>query len=105
EQPSPAEPVVLLPRPSVSLGSNLSYALQWWALALGGVVALGVVAYRERREVRRGTTGTNGTPTAPPARRRRRRPTAEEEEDALLDAAAAGAAPLTGAARPDPRTR
>jgi cytochrome oxidase assembly protein ShyY1 len=34
-------------RPSLDLGNNLAYALQWWVFALGGFVLLGYVAFRE----------------------------------------------------------
>lgn len=101
-----------LAAPSTSLGSNLSYAFQWWVFALGALVGAVVLARREERGEDEGTatgeatpiggtvTGSSGTasppahgrPTARPASgrairsTRRRRPTAEEEEDAILDA-------------------
>lgn len=87
EQPAPDDGPVPLPRPTMNLRSSLAYALQWWALALGALVAFGVVAHRERRETQVAAGPTTGTSPTAPTRRRRRRPTVdEEEEDALVDA-------------------
>ena len=105
-----APPVGLtpLPSPTTDLGSNLSYAFQWWVFALGALVG-GVVLLRRESAVHEGDDGEPGTtPGLPshasasrspgslvsPAGRRparaRRRPTSEEEEDALLDAQSSG---------------
>ncbi|MBC7290041.1 MAG: hypothetical protein H5T83_01730, partial [Actinotalea sp.] len=89
-----------LPAPQTSLGTNLSYAFQWWVFAVGALVAPLVLLRKERRDAAEAAEADDagdaldGTPAGPavparsarPAPRRRRRPTAEEEEDALLDA-------------------
>ncbi|NLF05383.1 MAG: SURF1 family protein [Actinomycetales bacterium] len=110
ESPPPAVVPGLLDAPSTDYGPHRSYALQWWVFALGGLVAFGVIAFREWRgeaddddvPADDGAPQVTESPTelAAPARtkpastkpartkqvRQRRRPTAEEEEDALLDA-------------------
>lgn len=74
-----------VPKPEISLGVNLSYAIQWWFFALGSLVG-GVLLVRQRDPA--ADEGERGAPTpaAPQRRRARRHPTAEEEEDAILEA-------------------
>lgn len=97
--PAPTSPLAALPNPSTSLGSHLSYALQWWFFALAVPVAGIVLARRDARD-RAEDVAHNAAESAaddqsqPPPRAdrirgHRRRASLEEEEDALLDAAAA----------------
>ncbi|WP_081802608.1 SURF1 family protein [Actinotalea ferrariae] len=96
EDGAPAEGLGRLPAPATSLGTNLSYAFQWWVFALGALAAPLVLRRKERRDAAEaaeaaGVPASLGAsadvvPVSRPAPRRRRRPTAEEEEDALLDA-------------------
>lgn len=96
EDPAPATPLGTLPAPDLDPGSHLSYAFQWWAFALGGLLGFAWLARREVVEERDGTGApfepsepAGGTaPAAParPARPRRREGRAEAEEDALIDA-------------------
>jgi cytochrome oxidase assembly protein ShyY1 len=106
---APADGLGRLPAPQTSLGTNLSYAFQWWVFALGALAAPVILLRKERRDAAEAAeaaerdddvaapvagTGAPGSaregrstrPTGSTPTRRRRRPTAEEEEDALLDA-------------------
>jgi len=90
EDPAPTNVLGALPAPDLDPGSHLSYAFQWWAFALGGLVGFTWLARRELVEERDGT-GPPPDPGAParparPARPRRREGRAEAEEDALIDA-------------------
>lgn len=117
EDGRPASGLGRLPAPQTDLGTNLSYAFQWWVFALGALAAPVVLRRKEQRDAADAAAqetaaevsgavgavpsdgggadgaaphpGTAGTASRPTSRRRRRRPTAEEEEDALLDAQAA----------------
>jgi cytochrome oxidase assembly protein ShyY1 len=71
ERPAGAAGLQLLPRPSVGLGINLAYAIQWWAFAVAAYLVLNHYLLREVRR-RAGTT-------APV----RRRSVDEEYEDRL----------------------
>ncbi|GGB96445.1 SURF1 family cytochrome oxidase biogenesis protein [Cellulomonas carbonis] len=93
--------VAPLPRPATTLGTNMSYAFQWWVFAVGALAAPVLLIRREQRDGEQAAADNVVEPGAavPPAgdvarraptRRQRRRPTAEEEEDALLDAQASG---------------
>ncbi|WP_225754232.1 SURF1 family protein [Actinotalea sp. Marseille-Q4924] len=101
EDGAPAEGLGRLPAPRTALGTNLSYAFQWWLFAVGALAAPLVLRRKERRDAaeaaaaaaeRAGTPDGATAPSTdepsprPAVARRRRRPTAEEEEDALLDA-------------------
>jgi len=101
ESPPPAVVPGPLAAPSTDYGPHRSYALQWWVFALGGLVAFGVIAYREWRGLGADDAPSDddapadddaarsvpaGTRPARPRPARSRRPTAEEEEDALIDA-------------------
>ena len=74
--------------PSTDLGSNLSYAFQWWVFAAGSLVRAVVLLRRDGTlavpQVRPLGARAGPAPGRPPTARRRGR--AEEEEDALLDA-------------------
>lgn len=101
ERPAGVGPI---PRPSTGVGTNLSYAFQWWVFAVGALVAPVLLIRRERRDLEADggvdRESPSGHPDGPgarvapgavsprPGRRVRRRPSAEEEEDALLDAQA-----------------
>lgn len=107
EDGAPADDLGRLPAPQTTLGTNLSYAFQWWIFALGALAAPLVLRRKERRDAEEaalaeqeaatddGGPGGRPAPARAAGARRRRRPTAEEEEDALLDAQAGpgGAAP------------
>lgn len=81
-----------LPRPEVTLGVNLSYAIQWWLFAIGALVG-GVLLLRQPPTTTADGDPAPGAPAAPAAPAvPRRRPTAEDEEDAILDAREAAAA-------------
>ena len=88
-----------LPRPEVTLGINLSYAIQWWLFAIGALVG-GVLLLRQPSapaddDASTDAAGPGPGPAGGPQARRpaaRRRPTAEDEEDAILDAREAAAA-------------
>ena len=94
EDPPAQDALGALPQPDLDPGSHLSYAFQWWAFALGGLVGFTWLARREVVEERDGTgppPGPAGDPSRPqapprPARPRRREGRAEAEEDALIDA-------------------
>ncbi|UJP38844.1 SURF1 family cytochrome oxidase biogenesis protein [Cellulomonas palmilytica] len=93
EEPAATSTLGALPAPDLDPGSHLSYAFQWWAFALGGLVGFTWLARRELVEERDGTgapfaPGPGTAPAAPvrPARPRRREGRAEAEEDALIDA-------------------
>lgn len=104
EDPAAALAPSVLPRPSTSIGSHLSYTFQWWVFAVGALAGVVVLA---RREAAANDGPGSGAPRAPG---RRTRPSAEEEEDALVDAALAveprpagpGARAQPEAARVDP---
>ena len=118
EQPAATSPLGTLPAPDLDPGSHLSYAFQWWAFALGGLVGFAWLARREVVDEREGTGAPwTGAPTTPaparvpgdseptqptqptqparPARPRRREGRAEAEEDALIDAQADDASRTT----------
>jgi len=85
EDPPAAVSPVTLPAPGTGLGSNLSYAFQWWVFALGALVGVVVLARREATATAVGApSAASARATTPP---RRRRPSAEDEEDALVEAA------------------
>lgn len=67
---------VLAPRPEITEGNHLSYALQWLAFAILAFVALWW-AIRNERRIKRGK----------PVRQKQKRSRDDEAEDALLDAA------------------
>lgn len=69
--------------PSRSLGSHLSYALQWWFFALGAPVGVVVLARRERPLPGEPPSSVAAVPARPT---RRHRPSMADEEDAELDA-------------------
>lgn len=85
EEPPAAVSLEPLPAPATGLGSNLSYAFQWWVFALGALVGVVVLARREATATGVGATTAPSTRVA--ATPRRRRPSAEDEEDALVEAA------------------
>lgn len=92
EDPAPSTAPRPLPRPSVDEGPHLSYALQWFAFAVGALVAYGALARR------RALDGPAAPGAAAPPRPARRRWTAEDAEDALLDAAERASAARASAA-------
>ncbi len=59
ETPEPQEPVNSLPRPSTDPKSHLSYAMQWWVFALGGLAGFVVLIVREVRKRRPGVAVEN----------------------------------------------
>ncbi|QTE30736.1 SURF1 family cytochrome oxidase biogenesis protein [Pengzhenrongella sicca] len=81
EDPSAADSIGALPKPSTDPGSHLSYAFQWWVFALGSLIGFSRLAWVEWHE-------PDGAPGArrPADARRRHGPSAEDEEDALIDA-------------------
>lgn len=83
EDPAAAVAPSVLPPPSTSIGSHLSYTFQWWVFAAGALAGVVVLA---RREAAANEDPGSRAPTSPG---RRTRPSAEEEEDALVDAALA----------------
>lgn len=101
EEPAAATALGALAAPDLDPGSHLSYAFQWWAFAIGGLVGFAWLARREivdeRDLVADGGSHTpwDDDPTRPgppeqparparPARPRRREGRAEAEEDALI---------------------
>src|SRR5699024_12322771 len=79
-----------LPEPDTSLSPHLSYAFQWWLLAL---FFPGALIYRTRKTMQEeiedqhaGSTGGKATPRSRPRARTRRRSRDEAAEDALIDA-------------------
>lgn len=63
------------PQPASDLGNHLSYAFQWWIFAAGAFVGLGVVIYRDVKDL-----------SQRPTRKTKRVSTDIAEEDALIDA-------------------
>jgi len=100
EDPAAATALGALTAPDLDPGSHLSYAFQWWAFAIGGLVGFAWLARREvvdERDLLEGggshapwddDPARPGPPTRParPARPRRREGRAEAEEDALIAA-------------------
>jgi cytochrome oxidase assembly protein ShyY1 len=91
ETPAPATALGALPEPSTDPGPHLSYAVQWWVFAAGGLVAFCWLARREllddakaRAAQRRRAAVTAGWASSAPPQRRRGRD--ELAEDALIDA-------------------
>lgn len=84
--------------PSVNEGTNLSYAMQWFAFGVLFFVGYGYVAFQQAKlnrieaegglqpedELGQGSAFQNALKAS--SRRRRKHPTAEQEEDAILDA-------------------
>ncbi|MCD7101917.1 SURF1 family cytochrome oxidase biogenesis protein [Pseudoclavibacter sp. 13-3] len=87
ESPAPAERPQIIPQPSLSEGSHLSYALQWIAFAVLAFIGFG---YSIRQTLRRIEETGNDEVVAQQRRRQgsRRRDEDTDYEDALVDAAA-----------------
>lgn len=90
ESPAAPEQITMLPKPSTSLGSHLSYAWQWLLFALGVWAAFIALIVRERRDLKFAAAEAaagNTTSEEPrrPARRERKRGAAELEEDELIE--------------------
>lgn len=78
EQPRAQVAPSPLPEPTIDLGMNLSYAVQWLGFAITAYVLLAVFAVREVR--RREAIALGIPPEVYAAARRRRRPEPEDEE-------------------------
>lgn len=117
ETPAAAQTPVGFLVPSVNEGTNLSYAMQWFAFGVLFFVGFGYVAFQQAKinrieaegglqpedELGRGSAFQNAAKAA--TRRRRKTPTAEQEEDAILDAQGfeSGQAPMKQAPMEDIR--
>ncbi len=93
ESPEPAQSLTRAPRPSLDEGPHLSYAMQWVAFALMGLVGFVVLARRAAEWDAQEAGHAAPAPARKPSRAGRR-PSAEEEEDALVDAAERAATTL-----------
>lgn len=62
ESPSPATALGTLASPSTDPGPHLSYAVQWWVFALGGLAAFGWMARREIVDDLAGRAPARATP-------------------------------------------
>lgn len=103
--------------PSVNEGTNLSYAMQWFAFGVLFFIGFGYIAFQQAKlnrleaegglqpedELGRGSAFQNAAKAA--ARRHRRQASAEQEEDAMLDAQGfeGGQAPMRTSPAPRPQ--
>lgn len=98
ETPAAAQTPVGFLVPSINEGTNLSYAMQWFAFGVLFFVGFGYVAFQQAKinrleadgelqaEDDLGRASAFQAASQAARRKRRRQPSAEQEEDAMLDA-------------------
>lgn len=67
EDGEPAAGLGRLPAPRTALGTNLSYAFQWWVFALGALAAPVILRRKEQRDAEDAAEAASGADPSPPS--------------------------------------